>query len=100
MFSDASANLTLAIVSSPTVDAAWLMKYIPPEKVPAILVTASSKPQDFAPHGSAFGSEAALKFLGSNWLQCRPEVEASGQMRANYMLVSEIQAQPRRLMTP
>jgi hypothetical protein len=51
---------------------------------------ASSNLEDLASYDSAFSSEAALKFLGSNWLQCRPEVEGSGLMRANYMLVSEL----------
>lgn len=83
-------NLTLAIVSAPVVDAAWLMQYISPENVSAILVAALSKPENLVSYDSAFSSEAALKFLGNNWLQCRPEVGGSGLMRANYMLVSRL----------
>lgn len=84
-----NTDLKLAIISAPTVDTAWLMQYIHPEKVPAIIVTSPSHdPQDDIPYGMESEPEPSLRFLGRTWVYCKPAFEGTGVMNASYMLVS------------
>lgn len=72
------------------------MRFIPSESVPAIIVTSpSSRNNEHIEEQSSPGWDEgvgpSIRFLGRNWVLCKPMIDGSGEMNASYMLVRPFQ---------